>query len=248
MNEVIRLQLNHRSIRKFKQKAISPEIISTLVDVAQQTATSNYAQSYSMISVTDLDKKRKIAEIGKQAYIAEADHLFIMLSDQARNAAIVSELEGDTEVFSSFDKFFVGATDAILAAQNVVIAAESLGIGAVLLGSILNQVDELVDLLDLPELVVPVLGIALGYPDQEPQLKPRMPKELIHFENEYPEWKNVSDQLTTYNETVTEYYSARETNQRIDTFEKMIANWSSYTHPGRLKMLDYIKNQGMSKY
>lgn len=69
----------------------------------------------------------------------------------------------------------------------MVIAAESLGIGAVLLGSILNQVDELVDLLNLPELVVPVLGIPLGYPDQEPQMKPRMPKELIHFENENPE-------------------------------------------------------------
>lgn len=169
MNPVIELQLEHKSIRRFKKELISEDLVSTLVDVAQHTATSNYAQSYSIMSITDVDKKKRIAEIGKQSYIAESGHLFIMLADQARNAAIVEESGEKTEIFSSFDKFFIGATDAILAAQNIIIAAESLGIGGVLLGSILNEVDELSELLDLPAFVVPVLGIALGYPDQEPQ-------------------------------------------------------------------------------
>lgn len=248
MNSVIELQLQHRSIRRFKKEPLNEDIVSKLVEVAQHTASSNYAQSYSIMSITDVEKKKKIAEIGKQPYIAESGHLFIMLADQARNAAIVEESGESTDILSSFDKFFIGATDAILAAQNIIIAAESLGIGGVLLGSILNQVDELSMLLDLPPFAVPVLGIALGYPDQEPQSKPRLPQKFIHFENNYPKWHNVSKQLEDYDNTVTEYYSARESNKRIETFAQMITQWSLVTHPGRLNMLEYIQEQKLSKF
>lgn len=248
MNKTIEQQLHHRTIRKFTAQKIAPEIIDQLVAVAQHTATSNYAQSYSIISVTDEKKKQAVAKIGQQPYIAEADHLFIMLADQARNAKIVAEQDAPTEIFSSFDKFFIGATDAILAAQNIVVAAESLGLGAVILGSILNQVDELAALLELPPLVVPVLGVALGYPDQEPQMKPRLPEHLMHFENTYPKWDNISSQLAPYDSTVTGYYLARSANSRVDTFAQMITNWSQSTYPGRLQLLDHIHEQGMAKY
>lgn len=248
MNSVIELQLQHRSIRRFKKEPLNEDIVSKLVEVAQHTASSNYAQSYSIMSITDVEKKKKIAEIGKQPYIAESGHLFIMLADQARNAAIVEESGESTDILSSFDKFFIGATDAILAAQNIIIAAESLGIGGVLLGSILNQVDELSKLLDLPPFAVPVLGIALGYPDQEPQSKPRLPQQFVHFENNYPKWHNVSKQLEDYDNTVTEYYSARESNKRIETFAQMITQWSLITHSGRLNMLEYIQEQKLSKF
>lgn len=248
MNATIEQQLNHRTIRKFAAKKISPEIIAQLVDVAQHTATSNYAQSYSIMSITDPAKKKAIAKIGKQPYIAEANHLFIMLADQARNAKIVEEAGGATDSFSSFEKYLIGATDAILAAQNIVVAAESLGIGSVLLGSILNQVDQLCELLELPPLVVPVLGVALGYPDQTPDLKPRLPEKMVHFENTYPKWENMAEKLHDYDGTVTNYYLTRDTNSRIDTFEKMITNWSQKTDPGRLKMLDFIHEQNMAKF
>ncbi|MCF1685605.1 NADPH-dependent oxidoreductase [Tetragenococcus halophilus] len=248
MNSVIDLQLQHRSIRKFKKEALSEEIVSKLVKAGQHAATSNYAQSYSIISITDPKKKKAIAEIGQQAHIAESGHLFIMLADQSRNASIVAKQGGSTNIFSSFDKFFIGATDAILAAQNIIIAAESLGLGGVILGCILNQVDELSTLLKLPPLVVPVLGISLGYPDQEPQLKPRMPEDLIHFENSYPQKDNISAQLEEYDNTVTEYYSARDSNKRFETFAQMVTDWSLQTNPGRLKMLGNIQKQDMAKF
>lgn len=202
MNKIIQQQLRHRSIRKFEKKAISEEIISGLIEVAQHIATSNYAQSYSILSITDFKKKKAISEIGEQAYIADSAHLFIMLADKARNAAIISSLDGPTEIFSTFDKFFIGATDVILAAQNIMLAAESQGIGGVFLGSVLNDMEKLIEILELPPLVIPVLGIALGYPDQEPQMKPRIPENLIHFKNNYPKnWRHLSDELKDYNAT-----------------------------------------------
>lgn len=243
MNTTIETQLNHRSIRKFSDKPISPEIIEVLVDVARHTATSSFTQSYSIISVTDPIKKQALAEIGKQPYIAEAAHLFVLVVDQHRNEMIAKANGADTSVLDSFDRFFVGASDAILAAQNMMVAAESLGIGGVFLGSILNQIDEVSSLLNLPERVAPALGIAFGYPDQSPQLKPRIPANLIHFENSYPEYTNILDTLKEYDEIVQTYYDLRNANQRIDSFTNQITAGMGRINPGRAKMLEYLQKQ-----
>ena len=162
MNPTIQNQLNHRSIRKFKDIPLTSEEVNLLVDVAQHTSTSSFMQSYSILSVTDPEKKTKVAQIGNQNYIAECGHLFIMLADQHRNQLIAEEQDTDTEVLGSFDRFFVAATDAILAAQNIMVAAEAMGLGGVFLGSTLNQVDQLIEIFNLPVHVVPVLGIAIG--------------------------------------------------------------------------------------
>lgn len=70
-------------------------------------------------------------------------------------------------------------------AQNVVTAAESLGLGTVYLGSILNDSERICEILNLPELTFPVIGLGIGYPNQKPQLKPRMDMRLRVFENSY---------------------------------------------------------------
>lgn len=248
MNETIKLQLSHRSIRKFKDIEISEEIIKQLVSVAQATATSSYAQSYSIISLTSRDKINRIAEIGQQPYINNAKHVFLMIADQHRNACIVKESGGDLTNFSSFDRFFIAATDAILAAQNIVIAAESLGLGTVLLGSILNDVSALNKEFDIPEYATAVIGIALGYPDQEPLYRPRMPQNMMHFENTYVRYPNYSEVLRPYSQSVGNYYSARQSIKHIDSFDKMILIWSKNVYEGRLRMLDDIRKQNLIKF
>ena len=70
---------------------------------------------------------------------------------------------------------------SMIAAQNVVVAAESLGMGTVYLGSILNDNAKLSELLKLPKYVYPAVGLAVGWPDQEPQLKPRLPRHVIPY-------------------------------------------------------------------
>ncbi|HCT62966.1 MAG TPA: NADPH-dependent oxidoreductase [Erysipelotrichaceae bacterium] len=248
MNSTIQNQLNHRSIRKFKDIPLTPDQINLLVDVARHTSTSSFMQSYSILSITDPEKKAKVAQIGNQNYIAECGHLFIMLADQHRNQLIAEEQDTDTEVLGSFDRFFVAATDAILAAQNIMIAAEAMGLGAVFLGSILNQVDQLIEIFNLPEHVVPVLGIAIGHPDQAPQLKPRLPRDIMHFENTYPKLENVCEALKDYDAIVHEYYDLRDANNRVDAFTTQIAKGMTRKHPGRMQLLKFYQGQGFIKY
>lgn len=248
MNDIIKQQLAHRSIRKFKDTALPQETIDQLVDVARHTSTSSFMQSYSIISVTDPAKKQRLAEIGKQQYIAESGHLFVMIADLYRNHMIASENQKETDLVASFDKFLVAASDALLAAQNIVNAAESLGIGAVFLGSILNEADQVIALLDLPEYTFPVLGIALGYPDQSPQLKPRLPKEFTHFENSYPRHQDLNASLKDYDAIVTEYYDLRDANKRIDSFTNQVNAYMNNRHPNRSQLLKHLHKQKMGKY
>lgn len=247
MNQTIKTQLNHRSIRKFKDKPLDTETVSLLVDVARHTSTSNFMQSYSIMSITDENLKKEIAHICKQTYVAESGHLFIFLIDQHRNAQIAKEQALDVSVLETFDRFQIASSDALLAAQNVLIAAESLDLGGVFLGSILNQADEIIALLNLPKYVFPIIGLALGYPDQSPQLKPRLPQNVMHFENTYQTLDNYHDALGDYDEIVQTYYDLRDENRRVDAFTKQIEASMTRKPEGRMQLLTYLNQQGLLK-
>lgn len=246
MNDTIKTQLEHRSIRKFEDTPISDEVVETLINVAQRTSTSSFMQAYSIIRVKDESLKQKIAAIAKQKYVGEAQLLLIFLSDMNRNASI-AKAQGVTPTnIESFDRFFSSATDAILAAQNVMVALESLGLGGVFLGSILNDAQELIKLLKLPDYVVPVLGLAIGYADQSPQLKPRLPKEFVYMEDTYT-LPDIS-RLSEYDAIVQEYYDLRDANRRIDAFTTQVASYVQNHCEGRKKLLEYYQQQKIIKY
>lgn len=221
-NDTIQHQLNHKSIRAFKDISLDHDTIQTLVDVARHTASSQFLQAFSMISVTDPDKKKAIAELCRQPYVANNGHLFIFILDQYRNAQIGHEKGQDEHKLGSATKFFAGFSDTVLAVQNTVNAIESLGLGSVILGSILNDAQQMIDILDLPKLTFPILGLAVGYPNQQPQLKPRLPEAFMHFENGYDLKTPVVPQLEDYDARVHEYYDLRDANRRVDTFTNQV--------------------------
>ena len=131
MNETIKTQLNHRTIRAFEDKPLTIEEVDLLVEVAQRAASSMYLQAYSIISVTDPKLKKELATISRQSYVENNGHLFVFVVDQRRNSEIATALGQEVGVQGSADRFVSGLTDAVIAAQNVVVAAESLGMGTV---------------------------------------------------------------------------------------------------------------------
>lgn len=248
MNETIRIQLNRRSIRRYKDKEISKEILDTLVDVARSTPSANFTQQASLISITDTDLKASIAKICNQEYINTSAHLFIVVLDMYRNNRIACEENIDTEVLQSTDRFLSSMMDATLMAQNIVIAAESFGIGSVFLGSVANDAQAMIKLLDLPHSTFPILGIALGYSDDNADLKPRIPRELMHFENQYDIYDSYHESLKEYDETVKAYYSSRNNNQRVEAFTQQMASRMLVKHPVRMRLLEVLHEQGLIKY
>ena len=220
-NATIDQQVNHRSIRKFKDQQLTEEQLTTLYTVFQHTATSLFMQNATLLHITDETKRAKIRELCGQKYVGAQGDLFIFVVDLYRNQQIRQQLGKDDGRLHTTDIFFQGLDDTLLAWQNVANAVESMGLGYVPLGTINDHPLAMLDVLDLPKLTFPALGMQVGIPDQDPQLKPRLPLEFTTFENEYPRDFAV-DSLKDYDQVVTTYYDLRDTNKRIDSFTKQI--------------------------
>lgn len=244
LNETIRTQLEHRTIREFKEQRIPKELMEQFFEVARRTATSTGMQACSIIRVTDLKLKKEIADICTQEYVARAPELLIFIVDQYRNYQIAKEKNVEAATAKSIDRFLSSFTDACLMAQNVVNAAESLGLGTVYLGSILNDSSKLCKILNLPELTFPVLGLAIGYPNQEPQLKPRMDMKLRVFENRYTCFDNYLEKIKDYDEEMTTYYDLREANRRVDSFSDQVVARFASVNPKRQQIMKVVQEQG----
>lgn len=242
-NETIKTQLAHRSIREFTQEPLAPETIDTLLEVARWTASSTGQQRNSIIRVTDPELKKQIAQVCGQEYVGRAPELWIFVVDLYRNERIAREKGADTSAAGDGDKFVQGFTDSILAAQNVVVAAESMGLGTVYLGSIFNDAARMCSLLNLPRLTFPAVGLMIGVPNQEPQLKPRIPNEVRVFENGYHELDDYCAALKDYDEVMTTYYDLRDANRRVDCFTDQVVS-RIVGVPARQRIMQTIVDQG----
>ena len=247
MNETIQTQLNHRSIRAFKEQELTKEEVELLVDVARHTATSKFMQAYSIISITDSTLKATFAAISKQPYVENNGHLFLFVVDYHRNVQLTKAQDRPAKLQGTADYFIAGLTDATIAAQNMVVAAESLGMGTVFLGSLHNDAQQIIDLLGLPEYTFPAVGLAVGWPNQEPQLKPRLPKEVMHMENHYQALENPLKDIEAYDEEITGYYDTRDLNHRVDRYSKQVADKMETLPQKRLALLEVIQQQGFLK-
>ncbi|WP_297281183.1 nitroreductase family protein [uncultured Anaerococcus sp.] len=243
MNETIKAQLEHRTIREFKDEKLDDSVINTLLDVANRAPTSNGMQFLSLVKVKDQHIKDELAKNGMQEYMARAPHLWIFVVDLYRNYQIAKENNEENDEMISFDKFMQGYNDALIAAQNVTVAAESLGLGVNYFGNIHNDTKKVIELLDLPKLTFPAVGLGFGYPNQEPQLKPRMDIGLKSFEDRYKIFDNYNDKISEYDKEMTTYYDLRESNRRSDSFSTQIAKKQGSIIANRDKMFKALLDQ-----
>ncbi|WP_367295883.1 nitroreductase family protein [Levilactobacillus yonginensis] len=235
---------SHRSIRKFTSEPLSEAEVTTLIDAAQHAATSTFSQQYSIISVTDPAKLAALAEITGHHWLEKAGHYFVMVADQYRNQCLSLNDDTTQANLHSLDKLLAGIFDASIATEAIVTAGESLGLGSTIMGSILNDVPRLINLLDLPKLTLPVLGIAIGHPAEQPEQKPRLPQQLMHFTNGYHTLSSTDRALQAYDQLVADYYHQRETHQRDETFTHHIATELSRDPQQRAGILIGIHQQG----
>ncbi|WP_268912252.1 NADPH-dependent oxidoreductase [Lentilactobacillus sp. SPB1-3] len=244
-NSILDLINNHRSIRNFKHQSLSDEEVKTLVTAAKKASTSTFSQQYSIISVTDQEKLKEIDKItGNTHWMLSSGHYFVMVADQYRNLKIAERAGADPYILKTADKLLASVFDAGIATENLVLAAESMGMGATIMGSILNDSNKMIGLLDLPKLTFPLLGIAVGYPETIPEIKPRMPETLQHFTNGYQLDDQIGNWLPIYDDQMAKYYASRSTNSRQENFSNHIVSELSRNRKLRADLLENIVSQG----
>jgi nitroreductase len=227
-NPVIDCLLNHRSVRKFIQKPIEPEKMELILKAGTRAATAGNLQLYSFILIEDDNRKKELVKAwdSRAIRLSTSPAIIIALVDQYRVKRWL-ELHSEHEIISNRpNNFFLAIWDTLIALQNMVVAAESMGIGTCYVGSIFEM--DVQKVLDVPEYVFPAGMVCMGYPEEIPDLSMRLPLEAVVHRNLYrlptdddiAEWYKERDNVW---ETVSDNIKQRLAEQDIHGIAQALA-------------------------
>jgi nitroreductase len=214
---IIQAMHDHKSIRSYRSDPIPQALLTEILEAGIHASSSGNMQSYSIIVTRDRALREQLHQpLMQQRMVLEAPVLLTFCADFHRMRRWL-ELSDAPDNFDNFMSFMIAAIDAVLVSQNVALAAEARGLGICYMGSILANCDQVGAILQCPENVVPVVGFSLGYPDEEPSTRDRLPLDgLIHDDI----YRDYSD------DRIREIYKDRES-----------AGWKRYMSYPRLRKL-----------
>ena len=210
-NDTIARLLAHRTVRAYRSDPLPDGLIETLAAAAQSAASSSNLQLWSVVAVTDAEKRRKLAELaGGQKHIAQAPLILLWIADLARAKLVTDDAGEPAEGYEFLESFTVAAIDAALAAQNAVVAAESLGLGTVYIGALRNRPVEVAALVELPARAAVAFGLVVGWEeDTAPAaIKPRLPQAAV-LHREIYQLEAQREAIAAYDETARGFQAAQ---------------------------------------
>ncbi|MDF7673765.1 NADPH-dependent oxidoreductase [Acetobacteraceae bacterium ESL0709] len=181
-NEVLRVQLSHQSVRNYRTDPLPEGALEAGIAAASSAASSCNMQNWSVIVVTDPQKRAKLAELaGKQDFIKVAPVFLAWIVDHSRLVRLARHEGLVQEALDYEEAHLMAVLDTGLAAQNAVTAFESMGLGTVYIGGLRNHVAEVAALLELPPRAYAVVGMCVGYPakDEKRHIKPRLSQDVV---------------------------------------------------------------------
>jgi nitroreductase len=238
----IEQMLEHQSIRKFTSQVIPQEIINTCVTAGQAASSSSFVQVTSVVQVNSPLTRAALAEAsGGQNYVQSAATFLVFCADLQRNQQICQRQQQKMPIGFT-EHTLIASIDTALFAQNVLLAAQSLGLGGVFIGGLRNQPETVTQLLNLPQQVFPIFGLCLGYPDQNPGQKPRLPLSMVLHQDHYS--NQELEKLASYDAQISAYYQQRSHGKTDLTFSQHIIK--TMLKEARPHMLPYLQSQGFA--
>ncbi len=173
----------HRSIRQYRPDLVPDDLLTDLLEAGVRASSSGNMQSYSIIVTRDRALREQLYEPHmEQSMVLDAPVLLTFCADFRRMRHWLRLCDAPDN-FDNFMSFMIAAIDATLVSQNVALAAEARGLGICYMGSTLANCDQIGRLLQLPPGVFPVVGFSLGWPDEDPAPRDRLPLDgLVHDE------------------------------------------------------------------
>lgn len=185
LNETCETIISHKSCRNYLSREVPHETLNLLIAAAQSAPSSCNMQSWSVVAVADPSAKGRIAALSGQLHVENAPLILCFLADLARLQQVAVDNGISHDALDYLEMLLVAVIDASLAAQNLVTAAASQGLGSCYIGSIRNELPEMCRMLDLPEKVAPLFGLTIGFPDPafSTEIKPRLaPSSVLHMD------------------------------------------------------------------
>lgn len=206
MNETLNTIFNHVSVREYLDRKVDDETLNLILKAACSGSTMGNMQLFSIIVTRDEAMKQKLAPFHfNQPMATKAPVILTFCADFRRFNRFCEFRNAETEAYSNLQSYQWAVTDALIAAQNACVAAESLGLGFCWLGTITYNVDKFIETLELPQHVIPVACITMGYPVAKPALTQKLPVEaMVHYETYQDYDKEKIDQLYAEKESSEE--------------------------------------------
>jgi FMN reductase [NAD(P)H] len=184
-NDFLRRVLSRRTVRRYGDQIPDEGLLDLLVACALSASTKSDFQQTSILRVRDPQKRAAIGDLfPSMPWISIAPIFFVFLGD-ARRLALLGEMRGKTVRNGTLEGFFNASIDAALAMQTMMLCAESAGLGVCPISVIRNEIDNVAAVLGLPDLVFPVAGLCLGYPQAEGYVSLRLPRCITTHVDRY---------------------------------------------------------------
>jgi nitroreductase len=180
-------------------KKIPSDVLRLVLEAGTHGASAGNLQPYSILRVEDEEIKRKLAEKCEQNFIGKAPLLLLFCLDFHRNDRWASLEAAPYTATSSFRHFWVGLQDVVICAQNICTAADSMGLGSVYIGTVIDFPTDIQAMFKLPKGVFPVVLLCLGYPKTRPKSRNKLDTDVVvHLER----YRELGDEelLQVYNE------------------------------------------------
>jgi FMN reductase [NAD(P)H] len=231
MNETLHIQQSHRSIRSYKTDPVSDAMLDAIVASAHRAPTSMNMQEISLVVVRDAERRARIAELaGGQAWIAQAP-VFIAIVVDFHKTDLGVRRAGQTQIIhESMEGFGVAAVDVGLALGAMITAAESQGLGIVPIGGIRRNPQDMIELLGLPPLTFPLVGLCIGHIANDAPQKPRMDISAFRHDERYND-AGYPAAIDAYDATLTHYWKEVARNEGLPWSEALASRLHTIYFP-----------------
>ena len=240
----------HVTIRKFSGKEIEEQLLQSIIYSGTKASTTGNMQLYSVIITKDKSQKEKLAPLHFNQPVAKSAPVLLTFVADFNRFVKWCDYRDAQSGYNNFLSFYTASIDALLFAQNVCIAAENNGLGICYLGTTTYNAKEISNVLELPELTFPVTTVALGYPDESPELTDRIPVEgVIHHEKYTDYSREAIDKLYSFKESLESSKqfvkeNSKETLAQVFTDVRYKKSDNEFFSD---KMIVFLKEQGFLK-
>ncbi|MCI0519835.1 MAG: nitroreductase family protein [Chloroflexi bacterium] len=241
----IELMRAHRSVRSFRADPLPAGWVETIVSAAQWASSSSFRQAYSVIAVKDPQTKAALRPLcGNQHWVEECP-IFLAFCADLNRAGHICAGRGFEANLEFTDTLLTAVIDAALVMQNAALAAESLGLGMVMIGALRDHPREASRLLDLPRGVFAIAGMCLGFPAKIPAQRPRLPlEETLHWEHYNSQGRQ--ERLEAYDQRIrAERIYKKKDEDQAEGWTEVMARAASQPPPeDRRLWVEFLRQQG----
>ena len=206
---------NRRTIRKYKQDDVPADLLSELLEESFRASTMGNMQLYSVVVTRDMEMKKKLAPAHfNQPMVINAPVVLTFCADFNRFSKWCRYRQAEPG-YANFISFLNAASDTLLVTQNFCTLAEDRGLGICYLGTTIYNPQQIIEILHLPQLVIPIATITVGYPDEQPSQADRLPLYGLLHEEVYRDYTFEDiNKIYAYKESLPENKNFVKINQK----------------------------------